>query len=338
VGDPGTDGTYPAHTKDIERDVLAWYANLFRAPPDWTGYTTSGGTEGVLTGLLHARTALPEAVVYATAAAHYSVAKAAVILRLPLVQVAATVDGEMDYSSLRAHAEQHSGQAAVVIATIGTTMTEAVDSVPLIHAALDVAGIRDRWIHADAALAGLPLALRGRRDFDLAPGGADSISTSGHKWWGTPIPCGITLSRRPHPSTGRPIDYIGSHDTTITGSRAGLAPLMLWHAITRHDDAGHRRRACRGDEVAAYAHQRLIALGWPCWRNLDALTVRIRPLPESLRDRWPLPVDGGWSHLICMPGRTRQHIDQLIADLRRELPRSPLNATPSAQTAHQLVG
>lgn len=338
VGDPGTDGTYPAHTKDIERDVLTWYADLFRAPPNWTGYTTSGGTEGVLTGLLHARAAFSDAVVYASSAAHYSVAKAAAILRLPLVQVAATADGEMDYSSLRAHAAQHPGQAAIVVATIGTTMTEAVDNVPFIHAALDLAGIHNRWIHADAALAGLPLVLRGRRDFDLAPGGADSISTSGHKWWGTPIPCGVTLSRRPQSFSGESVDYVGARDTTVTGSRAGLAPLMLWHAITRHDEAGHRRRACRGDEVAAYAHQRLIELGWPCWRNPDALTVMIRPLPESLRQRWPLPVDGGWSHLVCMPGRTRQHIDNLLADLRRELPRRTLGSAMATRAAPQPVG
>ena len=232
-----------------------------------------------------------------------------------MVPVATGPRGHMDCTSLHREVSRRKGQPAIVVATIGTTMTEAVDVVPQVHAALDAAGVRQRWIHADAALAGIPLALTGRHDFDLAPGGADSLSISGHKWWGTPIPCGATFTRRPHRWPGRPVDYIGSHDTTVTGSRPGLAALMFCYAITQHDLAGHRLRVDRARDIAGYARQRLGAAGWESWRNPDAFTVMLRPLPKPLRDRWPLPIADDWSHLICMPGINREHVDSFISDL-----------------------
>ncbi|GIM93209.1 hypothetical protein Ato02nite_050020 [Paractinoplanes toevensis] len=315
VGSPAEDTTYPAHAKDLERDVLAWFATLFRAPAGWTGYMTSGGTEGTMSGLLHARTAYPRATIYASSSCHYSVPKICGLLGMPMVQIPAGPRGHLDCEILRREAARRRGQPAIVVATIGTTMTEAVDDVPRVHAALNAAGIRQRWIHADAALAGIPLALTGRHDFDLAPGGADSLSISGHKWWGTPIPCGVTLTRRPQHRPGQRVDYIGSRDTTITGSRAGLAALMLWHAITRHDPAGHRLRVDRARDAANYARRSLAVVGWECWRNPDALTVMLRPLPKPLRPRWPLPIEQGWSHLICMPGTGREQIDSLVKEL-----------------------
>jgi histidine decarboxylase len=315
VGDPRADPTYPIHAMDVERKVLAWAARLFRASAGWTGYLTAGSSEGTLHNLRLARDRLPDAVVYHSRAAHYSVPKAAQILRLPTAVVEASEQGVMDYADLRAKAGARRGRSAIVVATIGTTVTEAVDSVPEIQRALDGAGVQPRWIHADAALAGIPLALTGRRGFDLAAG-ADSIVVSGHKWFGTPIPCGIALTAHQPLLAGRHISYIGNHDSTIAGSRAGLAAILLWHAITGRELHEHRLRAEQARDVAAYACDRLDAIGWPNWRTADAVTVVLRALPEVLHHRWPLPLEQGWSHVICMPGTTTQHIDHLVDDLQ----------------------
>ena len=74
-------------------------------------------------------------------------------------------------------------------------MTEAVDDVTTIRRVLADVSIRRAYIHSDAALSGLPLALMApgcRPGFDLADG-ADSISVSGHKFLGSPIPCGVVI-------------------------------------------------------------------------------------------------------------------------------------------------
>jgi histidine decarboxylase len=318
-GGPSADSIYPAHAMDVERDVLAWHARLFRGAPGWTGYLTTGGTEANIYSLWLARTKFPNAVLYVSTAAHYSINKAAHLLSLPTAPVVAAPHGELDYADLRNQAGRHRSRPAIVVATIGTTMAQATDSVPRIHQALDAAGITHRWVHADAALAGVPLTHTGRDDFDLAPGGADSLMVTGHKWWGTPLPVGVALARRrpsQHPDAS--VSYIGSRDTTLAGSRSGLTALMVWHAISQFGPDGHRQRAERAQAVAEYACRRLASIGWPCWRNDGAITVMLRPLPDPLRQRWPMPVEGPrpWSRFICMPGVTTDHVDALVDDLK----------------------
>ncbi|MFF5085331.1 histidine decarboxylase [Actinoplanes sp. NPDC000266] len=316
VGDPQNDPQYPGHTMDLERDVLAFFADLFHAPAGHGGYVTTGGTEGNLYALLQARTALPGAAVYYSSETHYSVPKACHLLALPAVPVAATATGGIDYTDLTRKAAQAPQRRAVVVANIGTTMSEAVDDVHRIHAALDTARISGRYVHSDAALAGIPLAsLDGRPGFDLADG-ADSISISGHKFLGTPLVCGVVLARR-RASNAPAVPYIASRDTTITGSRNGLSAAMLWYAIQRLGADGMAARAHAARELAGYAVRRLGAVGWPAWRNAGAMTVMLQPLPPELRQRWPLPAAGQWSHLICMPGVRRARIDALADDLRR---------------------
>lgn len=335
-GSPQVDSIYPAHVMDVEREVLAWYAQLFRAPPGWTGYLAPGGTEANIHSLWLARTKLPDALLYVSAASHYSVPKAADVLSLPPVPVAATSHGEIDYNDLYDQASRHRNRPAIVVATVGTTMAQATDSVPRIHRALDAAGVTHRWVHADAALAGVPLALTGRHDFDLAPGGADSFMATG-KWWGTPVPVGVALARdRPPEHPGPPVAYLGSRDTTLSGSRSGLAVLMLAHAIDEFTSEGHRERAERAEAVAAYACRRLSAIGWPCWRNPGAVTVMLRPVPKPLRRRWRLPIEGAWSRIICMPGVTTDHVDALVDDLNGEtLDPTHRHPNSSRQTTNQ---
>ena len=250
---------------------------------------------------------------------NYSVPKACHLLGLPAVEVAATSTGHLDYTDLQRKVEQHRSRPAIVVANIGTTMTEAVDDVTCIHAALDAAGIAHRHVHSDAALAGIPLACtRDRPAFDLADG-ADSLSVSGHKFLGTPLACGLVLARRRPDELAPTVQYIGSRDTTISGSRSGLAAAMLWYAITSNGDAGHVDRARGARDLAEYAVQQLRSIGWPTWRNPLAMTVMLRPLPASMAALWPLPSDGDWSHIICMPGVGKTQIDRLVSHLAREV-------------------
>ena len=75
-GDPFTETTYKVQTHNIEREVVSFVADIFRAPKDnhW-GYVTNGGTEGNLYGLYLARETLPTAKAYFSKAAHYSIKK-----------------------------------------------------------------------------------------------------------------------------------------------------------------------------------------------------------------------------------------------------------------------
>jgi len=94
-----------------------------------------------------------------SASAHVSVDKAIDLLAMPSDVVASDRWGEMDYRSLAAKLAQHRHRRPVIVATAGTTMTEAVDDVHRIVAVCDEVGVHDRFIYVDAALSGLPLAV-----------------------------------------------------------------------------------------------------------------------------------------------------------------------------------
>jgi histidine decarboxylase len=321
VGDPTVDGTWVHHTKAMEREVLATVADLLRAPrTDRWGYVTSGATEGNLCALYVARRAFADAVVYHSDAAHYSVPKAVDLLAMSSEVVRTDARGEVDYADLRAKVSAHRDRPAVMVANIGTTMTEAVDDVRRIRAVLDDLEVKRQFIHADAALAGLPLALLGpfvdRPGFDFADG-ADSMIISGHKFIGSPVPCGVVVIRSHHNLTGRGlIPYIGTTDTTIAGSRSGHAPLLLWYALRHYGIEGLRQRAERCRRMAEYTQARLTEFGWEAYRHPYAFTVVMRTPPPAVLARWVLPSNGDWSHIVCVPGVSTRQIDAFLGDLR----------------------
>lgn len=335
IGDPWTDPAGANHTKRYEREVLDWFADLFQAPADdrW-GYLTSGGTEGNLYALYLARHRFPKGLVYYSADAHYSLPKCVDILGLDAVAVRTDERGEMDYDDLARMVEQHRDRPAIVVATCGTTMTEATDDVPRIRRLLGRAAVRHH-LHVDAALAGVPLALTDSRAALRLDTMADSISVSGYKFLGTPVPCGVVLTRRTlQQQLGQTPNYTGTVDTTISGSRSGHPALLLWYAIRSLGRRGMRERADRARELAAYAVDRLNEANWPAWRHEHAFTVVFPTPPAAVTEKWVLASSDGRSHLICMPGVTKEAIDEFVADLATAVtPRGPRRRTRSSAPA-----
>lgn len=318
VGDPFAESTYQVETRPFEREVLSFFAQLLRAPSDdWWGYVTNGGTEGNLYGLYLARELHPGGIVYFSEHTHYSVSKNLHFLGMRHIMIRAQDSGEIDYDDLRETLRVHRDVPPIIFANIGTTMTEARDDVTRIVDIMNSMAIRARYVHADAALCGAYAPLADPRPaFDFADG-ADSVSISGHKFLGSPMPCGVVLARKHNVSRiARSVDYIGSLDTTISGSRNGFTPLVLWHRIKTLGLDGLRRRADDALAVAAYAVQRLREAGVPAWRNENALTVVFPRVPDELRDRWQLATQGSISHFIAMPGITKDLVDAFVEDMR----------------------
>jgi histidine decarboxylase len=203
-----------------------------------------------------------------------------------------------------------------MLANIGTTMTEAKDDITKIKAVFRELAIKNHYIHCDAALAGTYSAL-----LDLEPGfdfrfGADSIAISGHKFIGSPIPCGLVLVKKNYKDRiGKVIPYIGTMDTTISGSRNGHSPIFMWYFIKRWGLQGMRRRASDCLELAEFAVGKFKAAGIDAWKNPLAITV-VFPEPSlKIRQKWQIATENGFSHIICMPGISRDEIESFIADI-----------------------
>jgi histidine decarboxylase len=315
AGDPFMPMTYQLNSHEFEQEVVAFFAQLARAPEGkWWGYVTNGSTEGNLYGLYLARELLPDGIAYFSQDSHYSVGKNLHFLNMRHIMIRSQPNGEIDYEDLRETLRIRRDAPPIIFANIGTTMKEARDDIALIRSILDDLAIESRYIHCDAALCGGYAAfLEPRPAWDFEDG-ADSIAISGHKFIGSPIPCGIVLARRSHVDRiGHSVAYIGSVDTTLSG----FTPLLLWYAIRSLGPEGLQRRIHDSLAVAAYAEQRFRDIGMAAWRNPQALTVVFPQPPQAVCDKWQLATAGGFSHIICMPHVRREQIDELIGDIGR---------------------
>ena len=316
VGDPFHQTNYRANTHQFEREVILHFAQITGLEPDdaW-GYVTSGGTEGNMYGLYLARELFPKGMLYFSEEAHYSILKIARVLNMPHTTVKRQPDGEIDYDDLRDMLTVHRNRPAIILATIGTTMRGAVDDITAIREIIDELGIEEHYIHADAALSGMILPyVEDPQPFGF-DAGIDSISISGHKLIGAPLPCGIVVTRKHLVETlGRAVELVGVNDTTLSGSRNGLTPLMLWYAIHRHGEDGWGQTVHDMLNTAEYAVQRFNEHGIQAWRHRNSPTVVFDRPSQEVFDRWQIAPEGEVAHIITMPHVDFATIDQLVDD------------------------
>lgn len=321
VGDPFHSTNYRLNTMEFEREVLEDFARFTRAPAgEWWGYVTSGGTEGNMYGLYVARELFPEGICYFSEDTHYSVAKVLRLQHTRNIMIKSQPDGQMDYDDLRETLRIHRDVPPIIFANIGTTMKGAVDDLARIRAILDDLAIANVYIHADAALSGMILPFVERPQPWNFADGADSISISGHKMLGAPIPCGVVLARKVHVDRiARSIEYIGALDTTIAGSRSAFSPLMLWHRLRTLGDEGLRVMVRKCLENAEMAVQKLRVHGIEAWRHENSVTVVFPKPPPAVMQKWIIAPRRNIGHLIVMPHVNRVIIDEFVADFAAAL-------------------
>jgi len=317
VGDPFVPSNYHLNTHEIECEVLREFARLTKAPTDqFWGYVTSGGTEGNMYGVFLAREVFPEGMVYFSEDTHYSVAKALRVLHIRNIMIASRPDGAMDLNDLRETIRIHRDTPAIIFANIGTTMKGAVDDLRGIQAIFKELALTQHYIHADAALSGMILPFVDHPQPWNFEDGIDSISISGHKMIGAPLPCGVALAKKWNVDRiARSVEYVGTLDTTLAGSRNAVTPLFLWYAFRAMGLERIRTRVRQCLEVAEHAVQRLRAIGCEAWRHENSITVVFRRPSSAITQKWQLAPQKEWTHLIAMPHVTRAKVDQLVADI-----------------------
>ncbi len=316
VGDPFHDSNFRVNTHEIEREVIATFANLMRQSPDETwGYVTSGGTEGNMYGLYMAREMFPDGVVYFSQDTHYSVLKNLRVLNYRNIMIKSQDNGEIDYDDLRETIRINRDVPVVVFANIGTTMKGAVDNLDTIRGILEELAIPNSYIHADAALSGMILPFVDDPQPFGFDAGIDSVSISGHKMIGTPIPCGVVLTKAEYVArVARSIEYVGAMDTTLSGSRNAFAPMMLWYAFEKHGFEGFRDIVAESLGNASYAVDKFNENGLATWRNKNSITVVLPRPADSVIRKWQMAPFEDVAHIITVPNVTPDKIDKAIAD------------------------
>lgn len=338
VGDPESPSTLSIDTKEIERKVINFFAEILDSnTKDVWGYVTNGGTEGNLYGLYVAREAFPNANVYYSESTHYSVKKNLHLLQLNNVVIRSQDNGEIDYEDLESVIAFHREKPAIFFLNIGTTMTEAVDKLDEIKRIVKKYAISNYYIHCDAAFLGaFAPFVKNRPNFYFSHG-VDSVSISGHKFIGGPIPCGIVLVKRQHRNRiANTISYVDTMDTTITGSRNGLTPLFLWSFIQRRGIEGIKKRVEQAQQLARYTETELNKVNCNAWRNNDALTVIFDRPSNNIVKQFQLATDNNISHVICIPGVTKQQIDNLVLAIQLDQKTADITIQQSESVNHYI--
>ena len=179
--------TAPAST-ELEVTVLDWVAQLIGIPSEWHGHIEDTASTSTLAALIAARHATGRNVVVCSEHAHSSVEKDACMLGMEVRKVPADGAFRMRPDALELD------DAAVVVATVGTTSSTSVDPVAAIA---DRCAAADTWLHVDAAYAGSAMVCPELRWAFEGIDRADSLVVNAHKWMFTPMDCSLIWTSRP---------------------------------------------------------------------------------------------------------------------------------------------
>jgi len=319
IGDPVT--TWSASNRFFfEKEVLEYFADLYLLDKkEMRGYVTSGGSEGNLYGLYLGRENYPHSVLLFSESSHYSIPKYAKLLKMPYEVVKSQPNGEMDYKDLENKVAKLRHKSIIVSLNIGTTMSGAIDDIVQVCNVLAIHN-EDYYIHCDAALFGSMIPFL----YDKNPVNflhkIGSLSISGHKFFGTPTPCGIVLTRNKYVENIKSVPgYTGSEDTTILGSRSGHAPIFLWYAIKAKNKLSHKKDVVMCINLAKYLHSQIQEFDSSALINQDSNIVTFNKPSEFIVSKWKLAVEKDQAHVVVMPHVTREILGDFINDLKTSL-------------------
>jgi aromatic-L-amino-acid decarboxylase len=242
----------PAAT-ELEQVVLEWTAKLLGLPDGWHGHIEDTASTAQLATIIAAREATGRNEIVCSEHTHSAVDKAARMLGMRLRKV--TTDDEF---RLRVDELGDLSEAAVVVATVGTTACASVDPVPEIADACAAAGT---WLHVDAAYAGTAMVCPEYRWAFAGVERADSVVVNAHKWMLTPMDCSLLWSRRPQdlraafslvPEFLRTPDAEDALSLSEYGPALGrrFRALKLWAVLRCHGASGLRAHVRSGVALA----------------------------------------------------------------------------------------
>lgn len=331
AGDPFEEGDHTLSSLDFEREVIQYFAPKYGFDGnDLWGIVTMSGTDGNNHGIYFGVNYLKRKtgkmpVVYVSDEAHYSNYRLCDLQHLEVRLVKSDSMGRMVPDSLEKVLDPT--RPCLIVYAMGSTFKGAIDD----QKALDDVLARHEGMavyrHVDAALFGGYLPFTEYKDLvDRRKTGFDSISVSGHKFFGIDSPCGLFITTRDvydNLST-YDISYLNANMRMINCSRSGIEPLKFWWLMKTVGDEGWTEQAARIFENTRYLKSELKRIGWPYWNNEYSNTVIFRRPSAKVVRKYNLACGedaafgGKLSHVVVMQHVTKDSIDRLIADLRDE--------------------
>lgn len=224
---------------EVERQVIAWSAEMLGFPPGASGVLVTGTSIANLIGVLVARSAcLGEAarsdgvggsglVAYASTAAHGCLPRAMEIAGLgreALRLIPCDERGRMrlDKLAARVAADRAVGlRPFLVVGSAGTVDIGAIDD---LDALADFARRSALWFHVDGAFGAIGMLAPALRPLLAGIERADSVAFDFHKWAQVPYDAGCIVVR----DQARQIETFSNHAAYLRREQRGLAGGGVW--------------------------------------------------------------------------------------------------------------
>lgn len=319
LGDPFNASNYGVHSRKFELEILEFFAKLWKIKSYW-GYVTNSGTEGNLQAILVGRENFPDGILYASEESHYSVFKAAHFYRMEAKSIKTNWQGTINLESLKKAINLT--KPVILNVNIGTTVKGAVDDlIGIINVLKELKIPRNKYfIHCDGALFAIILSFLDKKkipmsfDFNLP---IDSIAISGHKFIGCPMPCGVFITRKNLMTPLlKPIEYLNSVDSTITGSRNGLSSLFIWNVIETKGIEGFKKDVISIMDKSEYLLNELRKLNISSYKNELSSTIIFERPKEDFVLKWQLACTGDIAHVVVMPSITLEKLNLFIKEIK----------------------
>lgn len=353
---------------ELEETTLDWLRQLLGLSTQWSGVIQDTASTSTLVALICARERASDfaltrgglqgqpkpLIVYASAHAHSSVDKAALLAgfgRENIRLIATDEQFAMQPAALQAAIEADlaaGNKPCAVVATTGTTTTTALDPLAAIGA---ISQAHQLWLHVDSAMAGSAMILPECRWMWDGIELADSVVVNAHKWLGVAFDCSLYYVRDPQHlirvMSTNPSYLQSAVDGEVKNLRDWGIPLgrrfralKLWLMLRSEGVEALQQRLRRDlDNARWLAAQVEAAEDWQVLAPVQLQTLCIRHCPDGLEgaaldahtrawaDRLngsglayvtPATLEGQWMVRVSVGAlpTEREHVERLWANLQ----------------------
>jgi aromatic-L-amino-acid decarboxylase len=353
---------------ELEETTLDWLRQLLGLSTQWSGVIQDTASTSTLVAMICARERASDfaltrgglqgqpkpLIVYASAHAHSSVDKAALLAgfgRENIRLIATDEQFAMQPAALQAAIEADlaaGNQPCAVVATTGTTTTTALDPLAAIGA---ISQAHQLWLHVDSAMAGSAMILPECRWMWDGIELADSVVVNAHKWLGVAFDCSLYYVRDPQHlirvMSTNPSYLQSAVDGEVKNLRDWGIPLgrrfralKLWLMLRSEGVEALQQRLRRDlDNARWLAAQVEAAEDWQVLAPVQLQTLCIRHCPDGLEgaaldahtrawaDRLngsglayvtPATLEGQWMVRVSVGAlpTEREHVERLWANLQ----------------------
>lgn len=312
----------------FEREVIESFAPLYGFDlSDLWGLVTMSGTDGNNHGIYFGVNYLKKKtgkmpVVYVSDEAHYSNYRLCDVQHLDVRLVKSNEMGQMIPEELEKALD--TSRPCLMIYAMGSTFKGAIDNQKELNAVLNRHPEIEVYRHIDAALFGGYLPFTQYRNLvNRKEVGYESISISGHKFFGIDSPCGLFITTREVYDNQASFDvaYLNANMRMISCSRSGIDPLKFWWLLKTVGIKGWSEQATVMMDNTAYLVSELKRIGWQCWNNEYSNIVFFKRPSSDIVTKYNLACShderfgGDLAHVVVMQHVKKEVIDRFIKEL-----------------------